>query len=237
MIIRLLIISMIVILTPFPVSAQLDQIFKVFGLDRQSKLSDVKIGSGLKEALKIGTENTVNLTGRLDGYFLNQTIKILMPEKLRNLEKGLRMVGYGPQVDEFVLSMNRAAEHAAPLAKQIFWDAIGKMTFEDARKILSGHETAATDYFRSKTTDQLTGAFRPIVDRAMNEVGVTRQYKELVGRFQAIPLVKSESFDIDQYVVTNALDGLFYVLGEEERKIRTNPAARVTDLLKEVFGK
>ncbi len=237
MIIRLLIISMIVILTPFPVSAQLDQIFKVFGLDRQSKLSDVKIGSGLKEALKIGTENTVNLTGRLDGYFLNQTIKILMPEKLRNLEKGLRMVGYGPQVDEFVLSMNRAAEHAAPLAKQIFWDAIGEMTFEDARKILSGHETAATDYFKSKTTDKLTVAFRPIVDRAMNEVGVTRQYKDLVGRFQAIPFVKSEAFDIDQYVVTNALDGLFYVLGEEERKIRTNPAARVTDLLKEVFGK
>jgi hypothetical protein len=237
MIIRMLIISITIFLTALPASAQIDRIFKGLGLGQQSELSDVKIGSGLKEALKVGTENTVNLTGRLDGYFLNQAIKILMPEKLRNLEKGLTAVGYGPQVDEFVLSMNRAAEQAAPFAKQIFWDAVGEMTFQDARKILSGHETAATDYFKSKTTDKLTVAFRPVVDQAMNEVGVTRQYKELVGRFQTIPFVKSESFDIDHYVVTKALDGLFHVLGEEERKIRTNPAARVTDLLKEVFGK
>lgn len=237
MIIRMLIISITIFLTAFPASAQIDRIFKGLGLEQQSELSDVKIGSGLKEALKVGTENTVNLTGKLDGYFLNQAIKILMPEKLRNLEKGLTAVGYGPQVDEFVLSMNRAAEQAAPFAKQFFWDAIGEMTFEDAKKILSGHETAATDYFKSKTTDKLTVAFRPVVDQAMNEVGVTRQYKELVGRFQTIPFVKSESFDIDHYVVTKALDGLFHVLGEEERKIRTNPAARVTNLLKEVFGK
>ena len=237
MLFRVLIISITIFLTALPASAQIDRIFKGLGLGQQSEMSDVKIGSGLKEALKIGTENTVNLTGRPDGYFLNQAIKILMPEKLRNLEKGLRAVGYGPQVDEFVLSMNRAAEQAAPFAKQIFWDAVGEMTFEDARKILSGHETAATDYFKSKTTDKLTVAFRPVVDREMNEVGVTRQYKELVGRFQAIPFVKSESFDIDHYVLTKALDGLFHVLGEEERKIRTNPAARVTDLLKEVFGK
>jgi hypothetical protein len=237
MIIRMLTIVIVVLLTALPASAQLDRIFKGLGVGQQSGLSDAKIGSGLKEALKVGTENTVNLTGRLDGYFLNQAIKILMPEKLRNLEKGLRTVGYGPQVDEFELSMNRAAEQAAPFAKEIFWDAIGEITFEDARKILSGHETAATDYFKSKTTDKLTAAFRPVVDKAMNEVGVTRQYKELVGRFQSIPFVKSESFDIDHYVVTKALDGLFHVLGEEERKIRTNPTARVTDLLKEVFGK
>ncbi len=234
---RALMISVTIFLTALPASAQIDRIFKGLGLGQQSEMSDAKVGSGLKEALEIGTENTVNLTGRQDGYFLNQAIKILMPEKLRNLEKGLRAVGYGPQVDEFVLSMNRAAEQAAPFAKQIFWDAVGEMTFEDARKILSGHETAATDYFKSKTTDKLTVAFRPVVDREMNEVGVTRQYKELVGRFQAIPFVKSESFDIDHYVLTKALDGLFHVLGEEERKIRTNPAARVTDLLKEVFGK
>jgi hypothetical protein len=111
------------------------------------------------------------------------------------------------------------------------------MSFEDARKIWSGNETAATDYFKGKTTDKLTATFRPVVEKTMNEVGVTRQYNELVGRFQAIPFVKSESFDIDHYVVTKALDGLFHVLGEEERKIRKDPTARVTDLLKEVFGK
>ncbi len=237
MIIRMFLIGMFILLTAFPASAQLDRIFKGLGIGEKGGPSDAKIGSGLKEALQIGTENAVNLTGKTDGYFLNQVIKILMPEKLRNVEKGLRAVGYGPEIDEFVLSMNRAAERAAPHAKQIFWDAIGEMTFEDVRKILSGHDTAATDYFKGKTSDKLTVIFKPIVDKAMNEVGVTRQYKELVGRYENIPFVKKESFDIDHYVVTKALDGLFYMVGQEEKKIRTNPAARVTDLLKEVFGK
>jgi hypothetical protein len=237
MAIRILPVVLIVLLTAFPASAQLDKLLKGFGPSPSGGLSDAKIGSGLKEALKVGTENTVNLTGKTDGYFMNQAIKILMPEKIHNIEKGLRAVGYGPQVDEFVLSMNRAAEKAAPLAKEIFWSAIADMTFDDARKILSGSDTAATDYFKRKTSDKLTTAFKPEVDKAMNEVGVTRQYKELVGKYQTIPFMKSESFDIDHYVVTKALDGLFHVLGEEEKKIRTNPAARVTDLLKEVFGK
>ncbi len=237
MILRMLLIGMFILFTALPASAQLDKIFKGLGIGGTGGLSDAKIGSGLKEALQIGTENAVNLTGKMDGYFLNQAIKILMPEKLRNVEKGLRAVGYGPEIDEFVLSMNRAAERAAPHAKQIFWDAIGEMTFEDVRKILSGHDTAATDYFKGKTTDKLTVIFKPPVSNAMNEVGVTRQYKELVGRYENIPFVKKESFDIDHYVVTKALDGLFYMVGEEEKKIRKNPAARVTDLLKEVFGK
>ncbi len=237
MILRMLWMGLLFLFLAQPASAQFDRLLKGIGLSGQKGLSDVKIGEGLKEALKVGTENTVNLTGKTDGYFLNQAIKILMPEKLRTLEKGLRAVGYGPQVDEFVLSMNRAAEKAAPFAKQIFWDAIGEMTFEDVRKIYSGHETAATEYFKGKTSDKLTALFKPIVDRAMNEVGVTRQYKELVGRYESIPFVKKETFDLDQYVVTKALDGLFHVLGEEEKKIRTNPVARTTDLLKEVFGK
>ena len=233
----MIIVGMAILLTVVPASAQLDQIFKGLGGGEKSGLSDVKIGSGLKEALQIGTENAVNLTGKTDGYFLNQLIKILMPEKLKTFEKGLRAVGYGPQVDEFVLSMNRAAEKAAPAAKQIFWDAIGEMTFDDARKILSGSDTAATNYFKGKTTNKLTATFKPVVDKSMNEVGVTRQYKELVGRYESIPFVKKESFDLDQYVVTKALDGLFHMVGEEEKKIRKNPAARTTNLLKEVFGK
>lgn len=237
MMIRALAVGAIVLVTAAPASAQLGRILRGLGLGRPGGLNDAKIASGLKEALQIGTQNAVNLTGRLDGYFRNEAIKILMPEKLQTLEKGLRLVGYGPRVDEFVLSMNRAAERAAPRAKAIFWDAIGEMSFEDARKILNGGDTAATDYFQDKTTDRLAAAFRPVVDKAMNEVGVTRRYKELIGRYEAIPFVTSERFDIDQYVVTKALDGLFYVVGEEERKIRTNPTARVTDLLKEVFAK
>jgi hypothetical protein len=227
---------MVVFITVLPASAQLDQILKGLGGGGKSGLSDVKIGSGLKEALQIGTENAVNITGTTDGYFMNQVIKILMPEKLKTFEKGLRAVGYGPQIDEFVLSMNRSAEKAAPFAKQIFWDAIGEMTFDDVRKILSGNDTAATDYFKGKTTNKLTDTFKPIVSNSMNEVGVTRQYKELVGRYESIPFVKKESFDLDQYVVSKALGGLFYMVGQEEKKIRTNPTARTTDLLKEVFG-
>jgi hypothetical protein len=237
MIIRILTAGMIVLLTAFPASAQLDRLFKNLGGGEKSGLSDAKIGSGLKEALQIGTENAVHFTGKEDGFFLNQAIKILMPEKLRTFEKGLKAVGYGAEVDEFVLSMNRAAEKAAPFAKKIFWDAIGEMTFEDVRKILSGNDTAATDYFKDKTTDRLTGIFKPIVSDAMNEVGVTRQYKELIGRYEGIPFVKKETFDLDHYVVTKALDGLFYMVGEEEKKIRKNPAARTTELLKDVFGK
>jgi hypothetical protein len=205
------------------------------GVGRPSQLSDEKVSSGLKEALQVGTSNAVKLTGKPDGYFKNEVIKILMPDKLRTVEKGLRAVGQGPQVDEFILSMNRAAERSAPLAKDIFWNAIKQMSFDDARKILGGGDTAATEYFRGKTSDKLTTAFRPVVERAMNEVGATRRYKELVGRAQSLPFGRTQALDIDAYVVTKALDGLFHVLGEEEMKIRKNPAARVTNLLKEVF--
>jgi hypothetical protein len=123
------------------------------------------------------------------------------------------------------------------LAKNIFWGAIKQMTFDDARQILRGGDTAATDYFRGKTSEELAEAFRPIVAKAMNEVGATRRYKELVGQAQSIPFLRTQSLDIDQYVVSKSLDGLFYMLGEEEKKIRKNPAARVTSLLKQIFGR
>ena len=199
-------------------------------------LSDTKISSGLKQALQIGAEQAVKLTGRPNGYFSNPDIKILMPGNLRTLEKGLRMVGYGPKVDGFVLSMNRAAEAAAPAARQIFIDAITAMSFEDARKILSAGDTAATDYFKEKTTPRLTAAFRPVVEKTMATNGVTEQYNALVSQVKKIPFAKSQDLDINHYVVSKALDGLFYELGQEERKIRQDPAAQTTNLLKEVFG-
>ena len=220
-----------------PAAAQIEDLTKRFGLGEKTQLSDEKIASGLKEALKISTGSAVSLTGKTDGYFKNEAIKILMPGQLATVEKGLRTVGYGPQVDEFVLSMNRAAEKAAPAAKEIFWGAIKEMSFDDARKILSGGETAATDYFKEKTTGKLTEAFLPVVKKSTDEVGVTRQYNALLGRAQSLPFVKVPSFDLNQYVVGKALDGLFLMIGAEERKIRKDPAARVTTLLKEVFAK
>jgi hypothetical protein len=194
--------------------------------------------SGLKEALSIGTGNAVTSTSQLDGYFANQAIKILLPEKIQTVAGVLKKVGYQKQVDAFVLSMNRAAENAAPKARQFFVDAIKQMSFQDAVKILKGNETAATEYFKSKTFDNVYAAFKPSVSESMNKVGVTKSYKDMVGTYtKSIPFAKTESIDLDHYVTTKSLDGLFYMIGEEEKKIRTNPAARVTDLLKKVFGK
>jgi hypothetical protein len=199
-------------------------------------LSDAKISQGLREALQVGTDNAVKLVGRENGYFGNAVIKILMPKNLRTFERGLRAIGYGSQVDEFVLGMNRAAEKAAPQAKRIFRDAILQMSINDARNILAGgSDTAATEYFKEKTSGELTTTFTPVVQDSMNQVGVTRQYRELIGRYKNIPFVSSPKLDLDSYVVGKALDGLFYMVGQEEKKIRTNPAARVTDLLKQVF--
>jgi hypothetical protein len=158
-----------------------------------------------------------------------------MPSNLRPLEKGLRMLGYGPKVDGFVLSMNRAAEAAAPAARKIFIDAITAMTFDDARRILSGSDTAATDYSKDKTTTQLTAAFGPVVERTMATNGVTQQYNALVAQYKSIPFARNQGLDISHYVVSKALDGLFYELGQEERKIRKDPAAQTTNLLREVF--
>jgi len=215
--------------------AQFGKIFE--GLGKGGNPGDSKTASGLKEALRIGTDHAVDLTGATDGFFKNEAIKILMPEKIRTVEKGLRMAGMGAKLDEFELSMNRAAEKAAPAARGIFKDALTQMTFDDARKILTGGNTSATEYFKAKTSERLTAAFKPTVESAMDETGVVQQYKQLMGGIPSLPFGRSQSFDITDYVVGKALDGLFYMVAQEETKIRTNPAAQITPLLKEVFGK
>ncbi|MEP7206194.1 MAG: DUF4197 domain-containing protein [Casimicrobiaceae bacterium] len=219
-----------------PASAQFPDLKSLLRAAPSAGVSDGNAAAGLKEALQVSAGNAVDLTGREGGYFRNELIRIAMPENLALVDKGLRLVGYGPQVDAFVLSMNRAAEKAAPAARDIFVRAIREMTFDDARRILGGNDTAATEYFRDKTSDRLKSSFRPIVERSMADSGVTRQYDDLVGRYQAVPFASSVSFDLDAYVVQKALDGIFLVIGQEEKRIRTDPAARVTDLLKGTFG-
>jgi hypothetical protein len=152
------------------------------------------------------------------------------------VEKILRKVGFGSKVDDFEMSMNRAAEQAAPEAKALFTDTIKQMSFDDARKILNGKDNAATLYFKDKTWDRLYDKFKPIVNSTMSEVGATRYYQDLDKKVRSIPFADRMSFDLDKYVTDGALDGLFYMVAQEEQKIRQNPAARVTDLLKEVFG-
>ncbi|MBM3458671.1 MAG: DUF4197 domain-containing protein [Armatimonadetes bacterium] len=192
---------------------------------------------GLKEALSVGLVNAVQQLGRVDGFFRNRAIKIPMPKKLEPVEKTLRALGSGKDVDDFVLKMNRAAEKAIPYAEEIFGDALRAMTIQDALKILTGGDTAATEYFRKQTSERLRQSFRPIVVRTMSSAGATRQYKRLTDRYKKLPLAKDLVVDIDEYVLDGSLNGLFTVIGDEERKIRRQPAARVTDLLKEVFGK
>ena len=190
---------------------------------------------GLKEALSVGTKKAVEIVSQVDGYFAHEVIKIVIPEKMQKIASALATIGLQKQVDEFVLSMNRAAEKAAPLAVDIFVDAIKEMSFEDAKGILTGGDTAATEYFQEKTSEKIYEAFKPVITSSMEEIGVTKTYQTLMDKTSALPFIEKESLDLDHYVTTKALDGLFYMVGEEEKKIRTDPVARVTDILKKVF--
>jgi hypothetical protein len=193
--------------------------------------------AGVKEALAVGTERAVASLGRQDGYFGNAAVKILMPSSIQKVADVARMAGYQKQVDEFILSMNRAAEAAAPLASRYFGDAIRAMSVDDVRGILTGGDTAATEFFRAKTRDKLYAAFKPVVSQKVSQVGATNAYKNMMGRYESVPMMHSQSLDLDDYVTNRSLDGLFHMVGEEEKRIRTNPVARTTDLLKAVFGK
>ncbi len=201
-----------------------------------SGLSTDEASGGLKEALDRGISTSVASTGRPGGYFGNPAIKILMPPKLQRVEQALRAGGAGPQVDKFVHSMNEAAEEAAPEAKAILLQALKSMTFTDAKGIVMGGRTAGTEYFKRTTTEQIQVAFRPIVERAMAKTGVTQQFTALMAQAPSIPFFKMPSVDVNQYVLDKATDGLFVVMGQEETKIRTDPAAQVTPLLRSVFG-
>ena len=204
-----------------------------------TKLSDTQIGAGLKEALKVGIENTIKQTGAQNGYLDNSAIKIMLPESVKNTERFLRQVGLGPKIDEFEVSMNRAAEAAAPIASNILATAVTNMSFDDAQKILKGGNTAATDYFKQQTYTQLLDAFQPAVRKTMDNYAVTKKFQEITGKAQNIPFISNfaSGLDLNKYVSSKALDGLFAVLAQQEQKIRTDPAARVTDVLKQVFGK
>ena len=200
-------------------------------------LSSDTIAKGLKEALKVSTTQAVAKTGRPDGFLGNPAIKIPLPATLQRARTGLQLVGMGPQIDQLEVGMNRAAEQATPLAKQIFLDALMKMTITDARNILNGGDTAATQYFKNSTSQDLMTAFTPIVHKAMQNVGVVRQYDAMMQNSMAGPLLQGRGFNLDQYVVGKTLDGLFYMLGQEERNIRQNPAAQTTAILRQVFGR
>ena len=206
-------------------------------LPKQKKLDEKTIIAGLKEALEVGTKKSVEKVSAIDGYYKNPEIKIPMPQDLKKVESGLRKAGLGNKVDDFVESMNRAAEKAAPQAKEIFIKALKGMTVKDARNILyGGEDDAATRYFERETRTDLYGLFFPVVKDSMDKVGATKLYKYLIDKYNSLPLVEKKSYNLDKYVTNKALDGLFIMVAKEEKKIRKDPAARITELLKKVFG-
>ena len=199
-------------------------------------LDEQTVAAGLREALRVATDRTVVSTSKLDGFLGNALIRIVMPEQFEVAAKTLRAVGFGKQVDELEIGMNRAAERAAGEATEVFLNAITQMTLEDAFSILNGGDNAVTNYFRSRTEESLHERFKPIVTEKMSEIGLYKVYNGLTDYYNKLPLVTTPALDLDEYVTQHALNGLFTVLGQEEKRIRTDPLARTTDLLRRVFG-
>lgn len=208
----------------------------LLGAGSPAAMDDATVGNGLKEALRVASERAVGSSSKTDGFLGNELIRIGMPAKIAPMTKALQLAGYGGQLQAFEVGMNRAAEQASGEAKEVFFDAIGKMTLSDAQGILKGGDTAATEYFRRQTSDTLRVRFRPIVARKMEGLGLYQQYNQLTGAYTALPLASKPSLDIDDYVTEKGLEGLFTLLGQEEAAIRQNPAARSSELLQKVFG-
>lgn len=205
-------------------------------LSRGGPLSESTIAAGIKEALRVGAERAVESTSRPGGFLKNAVLHIGMPQELATMATALRTVGLGHHVDTLEVAMNEAAEKASGEAKAVLWETVSAMTLTDAVSILKGHNRAATDYFRERTADSLKARFRPIVDENMNKVGLSRQYRTLVQAYQKIPFTSVQPFDLNNYVTEKGLQGLFTILGKEEEKIRKDPLARSSQLLKQVFG-
>jgi hypothetical protein len=201
-----------------------------------NQLDTETVIAGLKEALHVGTDRTVASTSSPDGFWGNALIRIVIPGELQDMAGTLRKVGLGGEVDRFELAMNRSAEKAAAEATDIFWSAVKNMTIADAWGILNGSDTAATHYFRLQTTASLRERFLPIVQTKMTNVGLYQLYNELVQYYSALPLVSEPTLELDAYITDRALSGLFTVLASEEQRIRADPLARTTDLLRRVFG-
>lgn len=201
-----------------------------------ASLSNTDAQAGLKAALEKGATVAVDLLGKTDGFLGNGAVKIQLPDSLKKYEKLMRQFGMGKHADELVLTMNRAAEAAVPEAKKLFSESIKKMTVQDAKGILSGGQTSGTDYFKRSTTDQLRQKFLPIVKKATAKVKLADKYNEYAGKGVQFGLVKKEDANLDDYVTQKALDGLFLMVAEEEKKIRQDPVKAGSSIIKKVFG-
>jgi hypothetical protein len=213
----------------------LDKIAQKLPGKNSGSLTNDEVISGLKEALEVGTKRGTDKLSALDGFFKDAAIKILMPPEAQKVESTLRSVGLGKQVDRAILSMNRAAEDAAKSATPIFVDAIRQMSIQDAFGILKGGDFAATNYLKEKTTASLTEAFRPVIETSLKKVDATKYWNTVFTTYNKFSSEKVNT-DLAAYVTDKALTGIFYQVGQEEQKIRKDPVARTTDILKKVFA-
>ncbi len=219
-------------------SAQINQamseLSQAIGAEKPLTADDV--ASGLKEALIKGTTTGSDQASIVDGYFKNPRIKIPLPPDIQKVESKLRSIGLGSEVDKFILTLNRGAEDAAKEAKPIFINAIKQMTVQDAWGILKGADNAATEYLKKTTSGALREKFQPVISNSLNKVEATKYYSQIVTQYNKIPLVEKINPDLNDYATTKAMDGLFLLIADEEKKIRVDPVARTTELLKKVFG-
>jgi hypothetical protein len=205
----------------------------VAGLERISNADAV---NGLRQALADGSLAAVARLGVQNGYYANPSVKIPLPPSLQRIESALRFAGMQREADELVLSMNRAAEAAAPAARQLLVDAAKKMSVQDAKKILTGGDTAGTEYFKRTTQSRLARRFLPIVKKETDRVGLAQQYNALAGQGTRFGLISKDQATIEQYVTGKALDGLYFMIGEQEKAFRRNPVGATSDIVKRVFG-
>jgi hypothetical protein len=201
-----------------------------------NNLSNDEIIKGLKEALTVGTNNSTTSASKLDGFNKNTAIKVLFPPEAKEMETKLRALGMGKQCDKFIETLNRGAEEASKSAAPIFIDAVKTLTISDGLKILNGENNAATLFLKNGTTPQLTTAFLPIVKKSREKVNITKYWTPLTKAYNKIPGVKKVNPDLNAYVTEKAIGGLFVLIADEELKIRKDPAARISDILKKVFG-
>jgi uncharacterized protein DUF4197 len=205
-------------------------------LAQLESISGGEAAAGLKAALEKGSQAAVGKLGRNDGFFGNPQVRIPLPDSLARAERLMRRVGMGRYADELVLSMNRAAEAAVPEAKQLLIEAVKKMSVQDAKGILTGGETAGTEYFRRTTRGELRRRFLPIVQKATAKVDLAQKYEQYAERAAMVGLLKKEDADLDEYVTQKTLDGLYFMVAEEEKQIREDPLKAGASIIRKVFG-
>lgn len=214
------------------------EVLKSFGLDNKtSELTIEEIGAGLKEALKVGSQNVVNQLGATDGFNTDSNIHIPLPESLNKVKSILDKVGMSYLFENLELKLNRAAEVATPKAKQLFHNAISQMTFQDVKKIYNGPDDAATQYFKGKMSPELAREMKPVIEDSLSEVGAVNAYDTMMNQYKSLPFVPDVKANLTDHVIEKGMDGIFYYMAKEETAIRQNPVKRTTELLQKVFNK